>query len=686
MNRLFYPNILVCGLLCFFIIPALANANGLAAPFQTPATSFISKPLNNSVANAAPYLKVTANVVTDAKRYTIELNTAPDFTGQSFIRTSTNDYERTLLFTGLAYSTTYYGRVKTDISPLYGKVTKFQTRGEMFPVVVSPSNGVDEQNPQVLKIQVAAIPDAKRYWVELNTNADFSGSSVLLNAVEDYQREFIVRGVRYATTYYTRARTDINTAFGPTTKFTTRAVISQKRLWGLTASGGAHEFGTVFSFSIDSAKFLKHHDYIENSEYPVAYAHGTLVPAPDGGFYGNSECANSGTCGNGEVFYISPSGEYQYRSGPGIHAGNLMLASNNHLYVLHDWVNTFRGGIIRQHADSVGFDMSSIIYKFSARANGLNPKAALLEHSNGYLYGMAPYGGNTGHGVIYRIRHNGSGFQVMYHFTLSESGGYPQGGLVIGADGYLYGTTQDGGSFNYGTIFKILPDGTNFTKIHDFTGSSGKYPQCTLAHNNGVLFGTTRLGGNSDLGVVFKLNINGTGYQKLYNFSGLTGGEPLAAPTIDPAGFLYGMTSRGGSSDLGVIYKLGTNGSSYSKLFDFTHESGGTPDGSLVLVEDLFPTSGGTLVAQAFENVKQQTSYTVGVFPNPSNSAFTADIQSEDDSPVQVVISDMHGQILARKEGRTNAAVQLGDNLERGIYVLKVIKNGEVSQHRIVKR
>jgi uncharacterized repeat protein (TIGR03803 family) len=686
MNKNFYPLIAVCSLICFFVSPTSATKLEPAG-FQTISTSFVSKPANNSVNNAAPYLKITANVVTDAKRYTIEINTNADFSGTSIVRTSSKDYERTMLFTGLAYSKTYYARVKTDLSAVYGKVTKFQTRAEMFPIVAAPGDGIDQQNPVVLKVYVNGIPDAKRYTVELNTKSDFSGSSIFLSSVENLQRTFISRDLNYNTTYFARVKSDINTKAGPVTRFTTRSPIAAKRLWGLTTNGGAHDFGTVFSFSIDSGTFTLHHDYLENSDYPAAYTHGSLVPAPDGGFYGNSECANGGTCGNGETFYVSPLGQYELRSSPGIHAGNLMLASNNHIYVLHDWINTFRGGIIKLDADSTGFDLSQIVFRFSARAQGLNPKAALLELTDGYLYGMAPYGGSTNHGVIYRLKHDGSGFQVVYNFSLSTSGGYPQGSLIKGSDGYLYGTTSSGGNFNFGTIFRILPDGANFSKLHDFNGSSGKYPQSNLAELNGVLFGTAKQGGNADAGVVFKIKSDGTGFQKILDFNGASGSQPIGAPTVDPSGLVYGMTSAGGLGNMGVIYKLRTDGSGFQKLFDFTHTTGGIPDGCLTLSEDLFPSQVAAK-AKTFAAVSSdgKSSYQVGVFPNPFNTSFQASIEGVENTAVQVVITDMQGQVMSRVYVDANSTIELGEHLQKGIYVLKVIKGDEVSQHRVVKR
>ncbi|MFZ6010257.1 MAG: hypothetical protein ACOYXT_07885, partial [Bacteroidota bacterium] len=150
----------------------------------TPAvTSFVSKPYHGAV-NVSPFdLKVTANVAEGATRYTIELNTKPDFTGVSFIKTSAKDHERTLIFTGLRYTTTYYTRVSTNVSG-YGKTTQFTTWAEEFPSLAEPANGAAEQSANVIRVVVDPVAGARRYTVQLSATTDFSGSMMTLRSVE----------------------------------------------------------------------------------------------------------------------------------------------------------------------------------------------------------------------------------------------------------------------------------------------------------------------------------------------------------------------------------------------------------------------------------------------------------------------------------------------------------------------
>lgn len=679
-----YPTIALLSAFCLFATNSVATANSWLL-YQTPTTSFISKPANQATGIAAPTLKITANVVSGAMRYTIDVSTSPDFLENLITRTSSVDFQRTLIFTGLDYSTTYYARAKTDNSP-YGKVNTFTTKEEEYPIIIQPSNGSDEINPVVLNVVVAPIPGAASYVVELNNKADFSGASRILKTSVKDQTNFIFKDLRYGATYYARAKSDISTAYGPAAKFITRKEIAQKRLWGLTTAAGQHNGGTVFSLSLDSLTFSKHHDYIESGDYPNAYADGSLIHAPDGGFFGNSECERNGTCANGEIFHISPLGEFSYVSKPYIHKGSIMLASNNQLYVVDDWINYFQGGIVQVPATASEFELTNVIFRLRSKSQGRNPNASLIELNDGYLYGMAPIGGATNHGVIYKIKLDGSGFEVLFNFDQLATGAHPQSHLLAGSDGYLYGTTSAGGQFNQGTVFKILPDGSNFKKLIDLSLTTGAQPHGALVEKNKRVFGTAAAGGDHDRGVVFSMNIDGTGFKKLISFNGNNGDAPLTTPTIVD-NYVVGMTTWGGVNGKGVIFKMNLDGSSFAKLHDFTAENGANPTGSLLLSEDFFPAAETTLAAQSHGvQTIDAASYAVGVFPNPFINNFTAEISSNKSHHVKVLLTDLYGQTISEINSTSNASITMGDELKKGIYILKVVNGREVTSHRVVKK
>ncbi len=119
--------------------------------------------------------------------------------------------------------------------------------------------------------------------------------------------------------------------------------------------------------------------------------------------------------------------------------------------------------------------------------DGAYPESALIEGSDGYLYGVTRAGGANGTGVVFRLSRDGSGFSVLHEFGPVTSlanegliknvgGSSPVGSLVQAPDGYLYGTASVGGVSGRGTIFRIQMDGTGFEVVHEFTSLSTASP------------------------------------------------------------------------------------------------------------------------------------------------------------------------------------------------------------------
>jgi len=195
------------------------------------------------------------------------------------------------------------------------------------------------------------------------------------------------------------------------------------------------------------------------------------------------------------------------------------------------------------------------LFDFGSRAAGTNPNATPIFDGT-FLYGTASNGGAYNQGTIYKVMPDGSGFTTLHEFAGSD-GSVPIGGLLY--DGtFLYGTTASGGTNLQGTVFKIKPDGTAFESIFSFQYvATGGYPYGALITDGTSLYGTTSQGGSGFLGTVFKIEKDGSGHTKLVEFNGTTvdGSNPQGSLLLD-AGFLYGLTSTGGTSDVGTIFKV----------------------------------------------------------------------------------------------------------------------------------
>jgi len=133
----------------------------------------------------------------------------------------------------------------------------------------------------------------------------------------------------------------------------------------------------------------------------------------------------------------------------------------------------------------------------------------------------------------------------------------PFDGLIFDARGNLYGTTNRGGDYDSGTVFRLAPRANGawtFTMLYSFTGGNdGGYPSSSLIFDSAEhLYGTASGGGAYGVGTVFRLakGANGKWTETvLYTFrnDGKDGTYPAASLTMDSAGNLYGTTCCGGN-------------------------------------------------------------------------------------------------------------------------------------------
>ncbi len=233
-------------------------------------------------------------------------------------------------------------------------------------------------------------------------------------------------------------------------------------------------------------------------------------------------------------------------------------------------------------------------------AGGTTPNFALALSTDGVLFGTTYSGGQSNLGTVFKFRTNGTGFQVLHHFTGGSDSKNPSGPLIEGRDGALYGMTSYGNSTTRGTIYKVNKDGSAYTIIHNFTGSpDGQQPQGRLLQtSSGAIYGTTFFGGSSTQpGVAFCLNPDGTGYWLLHVFGGTGDGRgPSCGLTEASNGLLYGVTGQGGSASSGTIFRMDRYGGSYVVLRSFlgTPGDGKGPNSELVEGTDgsLYGTTG----------------------------------------------------------------------------------------------
>jgi uncharacterized repeat protein (TIGR03803 family) len=224
--------------------------------------------------------------------------------------------------------------------------------------------------------------------------------------------------------------------------------------------------------------------------------------------------------------------------------------------------------------------VETVLHDFAGGADGQLPYGGVILGSNGNLFGTTSFGGASDKGTIFEVNPVSGKSKIIYNFSGGSDGSLPYAGLVSDAEGNLYGTTLEGGdpSCNSpqgcGTVFKASMNGAE-TVLYSFTGPDGERPQDSLIldskHN---LYGTAELGGSSGDGVVFEVTLAGV-ETVLHNFAGgADGTRPLGSLVRDSEGDLYGTTSMGGSSLSGIVFEVDTSNNE-TVLYSFLGESDG---------------------------------------------------------------------------------------------------------------
>ncbi len=237
--------------------------------------------------------------------------------------------------------------------------------------------------------------------------------------------------------------------------------------YGTTYSGGTNNLGTVFKISTSGALTSL---YSFTGFYDGARPAAGLVQGSDGYLYGTCEYGGEST-----GVYL-PNG-----------AGTVFKISTN--------------GTI------------TILYEFPITGDyyapaGANPQAALVQGSDGYFYGTTYLGGyssHTGNGTVFKISTNSIFVKLYDSFS---TGARSAAGLVQGSDGNFYGTTYVGGTHGDGTVFKFGTNGALAT-LYSFSGTNdGANPRAALVQgSDGSFYGTTQNAGTNNLGTVFRLTV-----------------------------------------------------------------------------------------------------------------------------------------------------------------------------------
>jgi uncharacterized repeat protein (TIGR03803 family) len=325
-------------------------------------------------------------------------------------------------------------------------------------------------------------------------------------------------------------------------------------LYGTAAYGGnlscqlgGNGCGVVFKIDTTGKETVLH----SFSGVDGADPYGGLVRDKAGNLYGTTEYGGDLNCdkyqgsGCGVVFKIDTTGKetvlHVFRGGRSDGCEpyqNLIMDEAGNLYGTTPGCGASNGGTVFKLTKK---GKETLLHNF-AWSDGATP-SGMLRDASGNFYGLTQQGGTYGRGVLYKLTKEGT-LTVLYNFAAGTTDGCNPGALTMDKLGNFYGTTSQCGSAYEGTAWKVSKKGTE-TILHNFAGGSsdGCFPQGGVVRgSNGDLYGSTYQCGASNYGTLWELSKSGL-LTVLQNFSITDGANPSGSLLRDAKGRLYGTTS-----------------------------------------------------------------------------------------------------------------------------------------------
>ena len=348
-------------------------------------------------------------------------------------------------------------------------------------------------------------------------------------------------------------------------------------LYAATAGGGTYSAGTVFMLSPAGKETVLYEFTGANGDGNAP--HGRLAFDAKGNIYGTTQ--SGGTNGTGTVYELSKrSGvwtekviyNFSATGADGISpSAGMTIAPDGTMYSTTPDGGAYSGGVIFSLKKTVKGWKQTVIHNINFPSEGGFPYEGVMRDAAGNLYGVAPAGGASQQGVVYRLSPSKNGWvdTVLYSFTgqNGDGSGLYWIDLISDATGNIYGATSFGGTNGTGTVWELVYSKTKKSYsesiLYEFGSSGsgdGNNPYGGLAMDSkGNLYGTALNGGSSNLGAFYRLTKQGKTWKEtiLHSFVGANdGAQPTGNPYIDAQGRLYGMAETGGTANLGIVYRI----------------------------------------------------------------------------------------------------------------------------------
>jgi uncharacterized repeat protein (TIGR03803 family) len=350
---------------------------------------------------------------------------------------------------GNLYGTTSTGGGSTNCSNGCGTVFKLNTTGSET-ILHTFADGSDGANPSAS--------------LTIDKSGNLYGTAV--NGGLGYGTVFKVsRAQKFSTLHqFGRLSNDGLIPAGPLT------LDSEGNVYGLTVSGGTNQecvykavgCGTVFEVTPKGTESIL---YNFTSETGTPVSSGNVLRDGKGDFYGVGASGDI-------LFQVTSKGlESTLASGLNQGQGNYVTTGA----IARNSAGNFYGSYT--YYGDCGLDDCSVfsgLWEVKGSTNGVSyyligakgcdpafgcaqpfqPYGPLL-FSSGTLYGTTNYGGTEDEGAVYEFNPSTGLFTTLYNFGVTSGAVVPEGGVIADSAGNLYGTTLGGGTYGYGTVFKL---------------------------------------------------------------------------------------------------------------------------------------------------------------------------------------------------------------------------------------
>ena len=356
------------------------------------------------------------------------------------------------------------------------------------------------------------------------------------------------------------------------------------QLYGATAAGGTTGLGTLFKMTTAGVSSVLANFTGTSGAAPGATPRSGVVAGSDGNFYATTSAGGPGNAG--VVCRVSAGGVFQGVANLSVPKGwtpssaPVSDGAGGFLFSMSSGGDNGGGTLVRLAAAgavTVAAPLGGTI--------GSRPAGALLS-AGGEFFGVASRGGATDRGTLYKYS---AGALSLLSPATSTAGSLPEGALITGSDGSFFGTATEGGTSTRGTLYKVSAAGVR-TRLVSFTGTSGaakgSRPRGSLSlAANTSFYGLTETGGAADMGTLFRMSAAGT-LTTMAEFTAAGPRLPLGGLIRAADGSLYGTTSRGGSADAGTLLRVVPATNTWSTLADFTAATGSAPAGAVLVAPD----------------------------------------------------------------------------------------------------